>query len=141
LRPSTAALFVANYKRFLSFPIGKDDTRDIREYLSCITEAIQEKVAVVLASANFVALLSDSSQTRKTGSEKEMVMVRVERNGKFFFLETCFSRLWRGRRDFLEMGEENNLDSCFMKLSYRIVILKQINFRINLISQMMIFRF
>ena len=36
----------------------------------------------MLASANFFALLSDGSQARKTRKEKEMVMIRVERNGK-----------------------------------------------------------
>ena len=63
---------------FLFSHSGKDDTRNVREYLSCITQAIQEKVATVLASGHFFAVLSDGSQARKTGSDKELVMVRVE---------------------------------------------------------------
>ena len=63
---------------FLFSHSGKDDTRNVREYLSCITQAIQEKVAAVLASGHFFAVLSDGSQARKTGSDKEVVMVRVE---------------------------------------------------------------
>ena len=64
---------------------GKDDTRNVRDYLFCITQAIQEKAAAMLASAYFFAVLSDGSQARKTGSDKELVMVRVERNGKIVF--------------------------------------------------------
>ena len=64
--------------QFLFSHSGKDDTRNVREYLSCITQAIQEKVAAVLASGHFFAVLSDGSQARKTGSDKELVMVRVE---------------------------------------------------------------
>ena len=30
---------------------GKDDTRNVRDYLFCITQAIQEKAAAMLASA------------------------------------------------------------------------------------------
>ena len=73
---------------FLFSHSGKDDTRNVREYLSCITQAIQEKVAAMLASAHFFAVLSDGSQARKTRSDKEPFMVRVERNGKIVFL-TC----------------------------------------------------
>ena len=71
---------------------GKDDSKAVREYLSAITDAIREKVAVILCSANFFALLSDGSQARKTGADKEMVMVRVERNGnngKIFLRKLC----------------------------------------------------
>ena len=40
----------------------------------------------MLASAHFIATLSDSSQVRKTSLDKEQVMVHVERNGKILFL-------------------------------------------------------
>jgi ABC-type uncharacterized transport system substrate-binding protein len=60
--------------------------------LSCITDAIQEKVAVVLASKNFFAILSDGSQARKTGSDKEMVMVRVERNGEIIIISFSLTK-------------------------------------------------
>ena len=36
----------------------------------------------MLASSNFFAILSDGSQARKTGYDKELVMIRTERNGK-----------------------------------------------------------
>ena len=72
---------------FLFSHSGKDDNCNVCEYLSCITQAILEKVAAVLGRAYFFAVLSaDGSQARKTGSDKELVMVRVERNGKIVFL-------------------------------------------------------
>ena len=77
---------------FLFSHSGKDDTCNVREYLSRITQAIQEKVVVVVAGAHFFATLSDGSQAQKTGSEKELVMVCVERNGKVLFLMWLHSR-------------------------------------------------
>ena len=40
----------------------------------------------MLASANLFAVLSDGSEAQRSGSEKELVMVCVERNGKIVFL-------------------------------------------------------
>ena len=65
---------------------GKDDSRSYREFLTAIDKAVTEKVAVIIASSNFFGVLSDGSQARKTQSDKEMVMVRLERNGKFLLL-------------------------------------------------------
>lgn len=49
--------------------------------MHCISEAVREKCAVILASAHFMSLLSDGSQARKIGREKELVLVKTERNG------------------------------------------------------------
>ena len=46
-----------------------------------IANAINGKVAAVIGLAEFLALLSNGSQVRKVKSEKELVMVRTERNG------------------------------------------------------------
>ena len=51
-----------------------------------ITQTIQERVAALLASAHIFVVLSDGSQAQKIGSDKELVMVRVERNGKIVCL-------------------------------------------------------
>ena len=71
---------------FLFSHSGKDEIRNVREYLSCITQAIQERVAAMLASANLFVVLSDGSEAQRSGSDKELVMVCVERNGKIVFL-------------------------------------------------------
>lgn len=52
-----------------------------REFVHCISQAVQEKCAIILASSEFMSILSDGSQARKTGKEKELVLVRCERNG------------------------------------------------------------
>lgn len=67
---------------------GKDDCKATGEYFNAITKAVTEKVAAVIASKNAMSLLSDGSQARKTKSDKEMVLVRVERNGKCFMIIT-----------------------------------------------------
>ncbi len=36
---------------------------------------------MILGSTHFMSLLSDGSQARKTGKEKELVLIRCERNG------------------------------------------------------------
>ncbi len=60
---------------------GRDDERAASEYVHTIANAIREKCAAIIASSHFMSLMSDGSQARKTNSEKEMIMVRVERNG------------------------------------------------------------
>ena len=40
----------------------------------------------MLASAHFFVVLSDGNQAWKTGSDKELVMVSVERNSKIVFM-------------------------------------------------------
>ena len=52
---------------------GKDDNHAVPEYLGSIVTAIEEKVAVIMVSSHFFSLLSDESQARKTGSDKELV--------------------------------------------------------------------
>ena len=59
----------------------KDDNHAVSEYLGSIVASIQEKVAVIMASSHFCSLLSDESQARKTGSDKELVVIRTERGG------------------------------------------------------------
>ena len=52
-----------------------------REFVHFISEAVKEECAVILASSNFMLILSDGSQERKTGKEKELALVRCKRNG------------------------------------------------------------
>ena len=60
--------------------IGHDDGKTAQEFISYIADAITE-VAIILASAHFMSVLTDGSQARKTGTNKEMVLVRTQRNG------------------------------------------------------------
>ena len=60
---------------------GKDDNHEVSECLGSIVTAIEEKVAVIMISWHFFSLLSDGSQACKTGSDKELVLFRIERSG------------------------------------------------------------
>ena len=62
---------------------GQDDCKAAGEFFEAITKAVVEKVAAVIASKNAMSILSDGSQAGKTKSDKEMVLIRVERNGKY----------------------------------------------------------
>ena len=68
------------------FIVGKHDGRAAREYISCISEAIKEKCAAIIGSKDFISVLTDGSQPRKTGDDKEMVLLRVEHDGIFTVL-------------------------------------------------------
>ena len=45
-----------------------------------IADAIQRKVAAIVTSKQFMAMLSDGRQATKTGNRKELVLVRVVKN-------------------------------------------------------------
>ena len=60
---------------------GKNDNNAVSEYLGSIVAAIQKKVSIIMASSHFFSLLSDRSQAHKTGSDRELVLIRIERGG------------------------------------------------------------
>nr|XP_047137620.1 zinc finger protein 862-like [Hydra vulgaris] len=59
-----------------------------RELIKCIATTITEKIAAIVVKKSLISLLSDGSQVRKTGSEKEAILVRVEHAGGpcYFFV-------------------------------------------------------
>ena len=59
---------------------GWDNSTRAKELVHLIGEAIREKMSHYLKGSSF-AVFSDGSQARKTGSEKELVMVRMVRTG------------------------------------------------------------
>ena len=62
--------------------ITKCDNSDAAsKFIKEIDKAINTKLKMVLDSANFFSILSDGSQPRKTGSEKELVYIRVVKDG------------------------------------------------------------
>ena len=72
---------------------GKQDERAAKEFIHCISAAMQEKVAVVLAGSDFMSVLSDGSQARKTGSEKDLILTRVERGGLPCYFVTSLAEM------------------------------------------------
>lgn len=60
---------------------GCDSGLVARDLIHEIAESIREKLAIILCSSNAFCCLSDGLQAKKTGSEKELVLVRVIRGG------------------------------------------------------------
>ena len=60
---------------------GKDYNHTVSEYLGSTATATEENVAVIMASLHFFSLLSDGSQACKTGSDKDLILIRIERGG------------------------------------------------------------
>ena len=52
--------------------IDHNDGKTAQEFISYITQAITEKVTIIFVGAHFMSILTDGSQARKTGSDKEM---------------------------------------------------------------------
>ena len=45
--------------------------------MSYLAESIRDKLAVILLSSKAFSILTDGSEARKTGMEKELIFVRV----------------------------------------------------------------
>ena len=63
--------------------LGHENGKNGREFISYIAHAVKERVAAILGSSDFLSILTDGSQARKTGCDKEMVLVRTKRNSEF----------------------------------------------------------
>lgn len=61
---------------------GTDSGDKAKEFVSYIATSIRQRVGNILQSCTAFSILSDGSQTRKTGSEKELVYVRATVGGK-----------------------------------------------------------
>ena len=60
---------------------GKQNEKIAKDLIYCLAEVIKEKLAVILTTKKVFSTLSDGSQARKTGADKELIFVRVERGG------------------------------------------------------------
>lgn len=69
---------------------GKHDGRPAKEFIKSIYKAVTGKVAVILASKHAMSLFSEGSQARKTGAEKELVLIRMGRNGIYMYCQYCY---------------------------------------------------
>ena len=97
---------------------GKDDNNAVSEYLGSIVAVIQEKVAVIIASSHFLSLFSDGSQTRNTGSNKELVVIRIERGSIPVYITLSL----------LEMSDFGGTDAASLKKGIDQIFDKQKSF-------------
>ncbi|XP_065640532.1 zinc finger protein 862-like [Hydra vulgaris] len=65
-----------------------ENGRTCREMIKCCADSVREKCFENLQRCNFFSILSDGSQTRKTGKEKELVLVRTDNNGVPIYMVT-----------------------------------------------------
>ena len=63
--------------------LGKHDGRSAKKLLHSIQLAIKQILVETLDKANFFCVLTDGSQARKTGDDKELVMTRVMKGGTY----------------------------------------------------------
>ena len=64
--------------------LGHENGKSGQEFISYIADAVKERVVAFLTSSDFMSILTDRSQAQKTGIDKEMILIRTERNGEFF---------------------------------------------------------
>ena len=64
---------------------GTDSSDKAKEFIHELANAVRIKLSEILNAANGFSLLTDGSQARKTGHEKELVLARVVRNGNPVF--------------------------------------------------------
>ena len=64
---------------------GTDSSDRAREFVHEIADTIRRKLTSMISSCSAFSVLSDGSQARKTGNEKELVMVRVVRSGRAMY--------------------------------------------------------
>ena len=92
------------------------DSRDkAKDFITHIADAIKCKIANVLSSSVAFSVLSDGSQARKTGSEKELVLVRVAKSG----IPTYFMAALQNIDDYGDATANNlkrSIDNTFREL-------------------------
>ena len=62
-----------------------DNSNRAHEFVHLIAESIRDRLADIIAAAKGFSILSDGSQARKTNSEKELIYIRLVRNGDSTF--------------------------------------------------------
>ena len=56
---------------------GSDNKNKAREFITCLADSVRSKIGMILQNSTSFGILCDGSQARKTGKEKELVLVRV----------------------------------------------------------------
>ena len=102
---------------------GNHDHRTAKKLITSIDQAVREKLQFVLNKSPFMSVLSDGSQARKTGDDKEIVLTRIERNGTFllclFLVSISFIKVSNGKKKMI---------NCFWSFYYIALISIQIVF-------------
>ena len=60
---------------------GEHDHRTAKILISAIFQVVTKKCCEIIDSKSFFGLLTDASQVRKTGDDKEMVLLKTDYKG------------------------------------------------------------
>ena len=66
--------------------------RTVKKFVTAIFQVVTKKCCEIIHSKSFFWLLTDESQTRKTGDDKEMVLLKTDYKGLYEFLKMQFIR-------------------------------------------------
>ena len=64
---------------------GLDSSAKAKEFINYLADSARRKLLSILTEASFFSILTDGSQARKTGCEKELILARVVRSGESTF--------------------------------------------------------
>ena len=65
---------------------GEHDHCTAKKLLSAIFQVVTKKCCEIINSKPFFGLLTDKSQARKTGTDKEMILLKTDYKGLYDFL-------------------------------------------------------
>jgi hypothetical protein len=92
---------------------GIENSKKAQEFISYLGRSVRKKLSSLLSSSNTFASLSDGSQARKTGSEKELVYFRMVRGG----IPVCYAAALQDVDSYGDATAENikrSIDSTFL---------------------------
>lgn len=72
---------IGNFLSLMLF-LGKHDGRTTKLLLESMEKSVLERLTSFVSNKPFKSLLTHGSQARKTGDDKEMMLVQVEKDGK-----------------------------------------------------------
>ena len=76
-------MFIDNNIFYLA---GEHDHCTAKKLLSAIFQVVTKKCCEIINSKPFFGLLTDKSQARKTGNDKEMILLKTDYKGLYDFL-------------------------------------------------------
>ena len=66
--------------------VGQHDHRTAKKLITAIFQVVTKKCYAIIDSKPFFGLLTGGSQARKTGDDKEMVLLKTDYKGLYDFL-------------------------------------------------------
>lgn len=95
---------------------GRQDGKAAREFIEFLAKSVFGKVSSIIREKDFIAVMSDGSQARKTGSDKELVLTHTKRGGVPQYFVTAI----------LEMSQYGGVDAESLKRGIDDVYLNQV---------------